>query len=261
MPGPIVSLDRRVADALVAKEHEIENIRALLTEVTSAIGSIGAEYTHCMARSLDPCIVDEEAKSRAEKANHMLTRLNAALPRLQKIHADLIAAAKLTAWNKELKELVVVRDEIANRFRERYCACAAEIVGLFDQVKWCDEQIDSLHSRAHAAGAQQRMRMTEPSARGFDHFGANTKPISEVVRLPMFGLGSGDPGLAWPKATMPLSLAMMAGMGVPSSAPPPTDEERIERSRQLAEQGAERERGRERLNAEAADAERARRQA
>jgi hypothetical protein len=99
-----------------------------------------------------------------------------------------------------LKELQVVRDEVATRFREKYCEAAATIVGLFDQIAWVDEQIDSLNSRAHAAGTTQRMRSTEAQARGIDGFSATTNPISEIVRLPMFGLGSGEAMLAWPKS-------------------------------------------------------------
>lgn len=271
MPAPIVPLDRRIADALVAKSHDLDDITALLKEVDETAGSVEAERTYSMARSLDPTVVDPDARDRATKAEHMLARLNNAKPRVQKIHDDLIATQKLKEWNADLAKLVAIRDEVAQKFRDRYSACAQEIIQLFDWVAEVDKQIDALNNRAYAAGARQRCRLTEAAARGVDDL-ATVKTIASQVKLPLFGLGSGDPGLAWPRPAAPIALHLMAAM--PGAAPDAELQAAFEtggnegyvaalrkrdrdRADRLVEQGQQAERIREQRNAEAADAARA----
>jgi site-specific recombinase len=155
MPAPLVSLDKRIATALSESEHEIEDLAALIREVTDTIGSVEAEATHCMSRALDPSIVHEKAKGRADKATFTATRFNNALLKLQALYDKVAAAYRLEKCNKDLKELQVVRDEVATqidslnsrahaagttrRFCEKYCEAAATIVGLFDQIAWVDK--------------------------------------------------------------------------------------------------------------------------
>jgi hypothetical protein len=212
MGPPIVSLDKRIAAALAETEHELADLKALVDETTQTIGSVEAEHTHCMARSLDPTVVDEEAKGRADKAAHMLARLNNALPRLQALLNTALAAERLAAWNADLAALQVTRDKLADRFRTRYCEVAAELIEIFDAMAALDQQVDELNSRANAAGARQRMRSTEACARGIDGFTAGTKSILEEIKLPGFGLGSGEVKAVWPRPKVPWNIAYAASM-------------------------------------------------
>jgi hypothetical protein len=95
MPAPLLSLDKRIATALSESKREIEDLAALIREVTDTIGSVEAEATHCMSRALDPSIVDEEAKGGADKASFTATRLKNALPKLQTLYDKVAAADRL----------------------------------------------------------------------------------------------------------------------------------------------------------------------
>jgi hypothetical protein len=83
-----------------------------------------------------------------------------------------------------------------------------------------DQQFDDLNGRAHAAGARQRMRSTECVARGIDGFNASTKSILEEVRLPGFGLGSGEVKAVWPRPTVPWNIAYAQSMAAMMTPPP-----------------------------------------
>ncbi len=270
------SIDKRIAASLSDANGDPNDLQALITQVEQTVGSITAERTFSSKAMLDPANSDFAAqKARVDTADLMLQRLAAARPRLQELYDKAVNAAALKTWKADLEALKVIRDEMATRFRERYAACAQEIIGLFDLVAQVDRQVDSLNTRAGQIGAPSQMRTVECAARGMDHLGT-TKPISELVRLPMFGLGSGNPGFAWPRPTAPLALQVMAAM--PSAA---TDrrlqaaferggsEEYLavfrkrerDRADRLVEQGQQAERVREQRNAAAADAARARRQA
>jgi hypothetical protein len=163
---------------------------------------------------------------------------------------------------------------VATRFRDRYCSIVSELVGLFDEIAVIDREINDLNDRGSLCNAPQRVRGVELTSRGLDTWGART-PIAKRIKLPAFGIG-GDGTEIWPRPTVPIGLAMMAAM--PSAAPDPELQAAFEtggnagyvealrrreseRADRLVEQGQQAERERERRNAEAADAERARRHA
>jgi hypothetical protein len=62
-----------------------------------------------MSRAPDPAVFDPEAKDRADRAKHMLTRLEAAKPRLQALLDKAVATEKLAAWKADLAKLVAIR--------------------------------------------------------------------------------------------------------------------------------------------------------
>jgi hypothetical protein len=213
------SLDHRVADALAADKHDAGTLAALIKEATSTLASIEAEQEHAAKQSLDPAVHDfAEQKQRADRAGLMASRLRNAMPRLQALLDAEVKAAKLARWNDDLDALKKIRDQIATQFRERYSACAAEIIGMFAMVADVDRQVEALNDRAYSCGGQSRMRSVEAAARGVDHIAGNTRSILDLVKLPMFGLGSGEVGYAWPKPVTPIGLSLMAAM-----APPPPD--------------------------------------
>jgi hypothetical protein len=198
MGPPLVSLDKRIADALVAKSPDLDDIVALLKELDDTRGAVQAEHTHCMARSLDPTVVDGDARDRAGRAGHMLKRLDIARPRLQAIHDELVAADRLAKWHAELEALKVERDRVADKFRVRYCEVGSELIGIFDQMAAVDAKVHDLNNRANNVGARPRMRTFEMAAHGLDSWD-QSKSILEELRLPGFGLGSGTVPLAWPR--------------------------------------------------------------
>jgi hypothetical protein len=194
------SIDKRIAAALSAATHEAADLGALITEVEGVIGSVTAEMTHSSAQMLDPMNQDFEAsRIRVEKAKVMLARFEVSLPKLKALHAGALAAERLAKWNADLAALQITRDALADRFRTRYCEVVGELIDIFDEMAALDQQVDELNSRAHAAGARQRMRTTEWVARGIDSFTAGTKSILEEVQLPGFGLGSGEVKAVWPR--------------------------------------------------------------
>jgi hypothetical protein len=215
--GP--TLDRRIADTLASDKHEAADLADIIREATSVLGSIEAEQAHAAQQALDPAVADfATQKSRADTAALMASRLRNALPRLQVLLDVELKSEKLAKWNADLADLKVVRDDLAKQLRERYAACATEIIQLFDQVAYVDRQVDALNSRAHACSGASQMRTVEATARGVDHIAGNTKSILDLTRLPVFGLGSGEAGLVWPRPTVPLALAVAAAM---PTAPPP----------------------------------------
>jgi hypothetical protein len=215
------SLDHRVADALAADKHDAGTLAALIKEATSTLASIEAEQEHAAKQSLDPAVHDfAEQKQRADRAGLMASRLRNAMPRLQALLDAEVKAAKLAAWNADLDALKEIRDGVARKFRDRYAACASEIIGLFSVVADVDKQIEALNDRAYEAGGASRMRTTEATARGVDHINGNTRSIMDMVRLPMFGIGSGEVPFAWPKPTTPIGLALMAAMPSPAQPDP-----------------------------------------
>jgi hypothetical protein len=222
MGSPLISLDKRIATALTETEHEAADLQALVTEVEETVGSVTAEMTYSSAQMLDPMNSDfSTSRERVEKAKIMLARFNISLPKLKELHAQAVARAKLAVWNTDLAKLVAVRNEVSARFRDRYCAIGEELVSLFDEIVATDKLIDNLHDRAHAAGAQQRMRKTEAHARGVEQIdGGTTKSILEETKLPSFGLGSGTVPAAWPRPKEPWNLELMRAMQRLFTGPP-----------------------------------------
>jgi 2-polyprenyl-6-methoxyphenol hydroxylase-like FAD-dependent oxidoreductase len=267
MPGPIVPLDKRIADCLAASTHELADLRALVDETVSTIGSVEAELTHASARALDPTVHDPDARRHAEDAKFMLARLNAARPRLQKLHDDAVAAKERAKWNTKLEHVKKTRDEMADKFREKYCELVAGLIGLFQEVEATDKWIDEFNTQA--VSDVSRVRHVEATARGIEDF-AQSKSVLKETKLPAFVLGSGQVPPVWPKVGAPLSLQIMGAMIQP--APSPMDDELqaafeqggnaeycrvLERRRQTeaerwAEQGREKERQREAAAAEEA---------
>jgi hypothetical protein len=207
------SIDKKIAAALSAATHEAADLGALITEVEGVIGSVTAEMTHSSAQMLDPMNQDFEAsRIRVEKAKVMLARFEVSLPKLKALHAAALAAERLAKWNADLAALQITRDALADRFRTRYCEVVGELVDIFDEMAALDQQVDELNGRAHAAGSRQRMRSTEACARGIDGFTAGTKSILEEIKLPGFGLGSGEVKAVWPRPKVPWNIAYAASM-------------------------------------------------
>jgi hypothetical protein len=199
MGAPLVPLDRRIADCLAATEHETDDLAALVKETIETLGACDAEAVHAGRIALDPTIVDLDAKGRADHASFRAARLRNALARLNELHSAAVARDKLAAWDAELAKLVTVRDELAARFRTRYCEMVEGLIGIFDEMAVVDQQIDDLNGKASTIGERRRVRMTECVARGIDGFSAGTKSILEEVKLPGFGLGSGEVKVVWPR--------------------------------------------------------------
>jgi hypothetical protein len=220
MGPPLVSLDRRIADALVEIEHDADDLQALLVEIERTIGSISAEVVHASQEMLSPQNADYIAtKEHVDRGKLMLDRYGISLPKLQALHAQAVARDQLAAWHGDLDKLVVVRDEVSARFRERYCAIGAELVALFDEVVATDKQIEALHIRAPAG--TPRMRKTEAVARGVERFEGATKSLLEEVKLPMFGVGSGAVTMAWPRPTVPWQIAYAQQVQQMTAGPAP----------------------------------------
>jgi hypothetical protein len=270
MPAAPPSLDRRIADCLGAKEHEIEDLQALIKEATDTLGSIEAEQVFASRQALDPSVADYATqKQRADTAALMAMRLKNALPRLQTLLSTATERERLKKWNVDMDRAEAVRDQLAKRFRDLYPKMVTELVTLFDEIKGCDETIGNLHLTS-GCGVMRRLDGVECTARGIaGGFNAVTKSIVTEIKLPGFALGSGAIPMAWPRPVQPMSLSLM----MPSA--PPLDPQLLaeveaaggfenggyrkvmERRRQQeaerwAEQGAARERERERLNAEEA---------
>jgi hypothetical protein len=183
----VPNLDKRIATALTETDHDAADLAALIKETTDIIGSITAEIAHASKEMLDPQNHDYIAsREHVGRAELMVTRYNASMPKLQALHRQAVARDQLAAWNADLAKLVAVRNEVSARFRERYCTIGDELVSLFDEVQATDQLIEALHVRAPPS--TPRMRTTEAHARGVERIGGTTKSILEEIRLPSFGL-------------------------------------------------------------------------
>jgi hypothetical protein len=183
---------------------------------------------------------------------HVAHRLRNGMAALQQLQVAALAREAQASWETEAEELRKEVDEIAAYFKRVYSETAGHLVGVLEKMASIDLKVDALNSRA--PNGVNWLRRTEATARGIPR--VNGKSIFPQIHLPKL-LGFDYPEnapLAWPPVAVNHALEYYHAVSaaITHAPPPPTDAERIAASERQMRFVAEQERGRERLNAEAA---------
>ena len=206
------SLEQRIAAALGNEALAAADLMTLVTEVEAVIATTDTAVHQARDRALDPKVVDHDARTLAQDAEHTGKRLQAALQQLRvRVEQAQVAEYRIT-WKADCAEVKARRDALAAEFSEIYQKATAQLVDLFERVKAFDKEIKRTNDAALNSDAGDRLLGVELTARGLNNFMADTPSILVVIKLPNFECSS---RMAWPLPETPIGVQVAASIGYP----------------------------------------------
>jgi hypothetical protein len=253
------SLETQIADLLKAPDGvPSAKFGIILFLINSAITATEREGRAAQAAAYDPAVLDPTAVGKAHDAEHRLKRLRNAATALTSHYTAAIKREEAAVWNAEAEEIEMKVAQLADELIGAYQRAAAQLVDIFLRISDMDAEVRSVNTKP---GKQRALRTTEEVARDIDGF----NPADSIVKncaLPELVIGSkAHPKMLWPPPPVnhALQYALDVGRMLSGPALPPTAEQRAVEAKRMTDFYTEQERGRERLNSEAAARDAARR--
>jgi hypothetical protein len=246
------SLDQRIAVALGSTAQlPSAELLALCNEVDAAIILSDAKARLARKRSVDPLVHDGIAeRSKAEDQEFVAHRLRNAVTALREKYEQACQHERETIWNADIDEVELKVAKVADELTEVYQRCVTELVDLFTRVTAVDQEVQRVNN---ITDCRRKLRKVELVARGIPGFSTGDVSVIDKCQLPPLIFGHGKMVMAWPLPTVPIGVLlhdqMVMGM---RNARPPTEDEKIAESMRVVAYAEEQERGRVRLNEEAA---------
>jgi hypothetical protein len=198
MSGQATVLFERIAAAF-GGAATIEQVAALLAELTAAIATAEQAAALAKARALDPVTMDIVTARRAQDdAAFTAERLRTALPKLQERLRELQAAAEDARRRVTFEQARQTRDALAVELAEVYPVLADRLVALLSRLARSDAAIET--ANANRPRGEAPLLPAELRARGLDNFarplGPDIPRLTHATRLVSFEIADGL--YAWP---------------------------------------------------------------
>ncbi len=180
------SLEERIATALV-DEIKSPDVAALITETEAAITDADTNAKAERIKGLDLLASPDadNARQAMQAAEFARDRLQAALPRLQDRHCEVVAAEEFARWLPRQEAVKARRDALAAELCDRYIPFTNELVPLLLDIEEVDAEVRRVNAEAPRDGVTAMyLCSVEEEARGGETLKLHDLQIMRDLRLP-----------------------------------------------------------------------------
>jgi hypothetical protein len=185
------TLEERIAAALV-DDVKSPDVAALIAETEAAITDADTNAKAERIKGLDllasPDAID--AREEMQAAEFARDRLQAALPRLQKRHCEVVAAEEFEHWLPRREAVKARRDALAAKLGDLYVPFINEAIPLLLEVEEADAEVRRVNPEAPQDAAGMHLHSVEEEARGGEIGRLHNLQIMKDLRLPSWEASS-----------------------------------------------------------------------